>query len=92
MEQDLNALAPSMECAEAFCETGELLEGTLELKGSLGNTVRVAGAELARKCRKQVGPKRLDVAMSVQLVRVGVHGDEVRVIRLEGPNNHVLQD
>ena len=30
--------------------------------------------------------------MSVQLVRVGVHGDEVRVIRLEGSKNRVLQD
>ena len=30
--------------------------------------------------------------MSVELVRIGVHGDNVRVIRHEGPKNRVLQD
>ena len=43
MKQDLNALAPSMECAEAFRETGELLEGALKLEGRLRNTIGVAG-------------------------------------------------
>ena len=43
MEEDLNALAPSMECAEAFRETGELLEGALKLEGRLRNTIGVAG-------------------------------------------------
>ena len=58
----------------------------------MGNTISVPRGKFTRKSRKEVGPERLDIAMSVELVRVGVHGDDVGVIGLEGPKNRVLQD
>ena len=41
VEQDVDALAPSMKCAEAFGKTGELLESALELKSGLREAVGV---------------------------------------------------
>ena len=92
IEQDLKTLAPPMQCAEPATNAGELLERALELKGGLRNTVTVLGRKLVREGPKQVGAKCRNIAVGVQHVRVGVHGNEVGVIGLEGPNEGVLED